>query len=322
MSNRAAANAINVKSIKEKLLRPALTSHYICSFQIPNTGFITSRASVNIQKTADLINLACFEASLPGSTLATHDINNDFTGVSEKHVYRRLYDDRADFSFYVDAKEYYVIKVFEAWMGYSVDEQYNSNKRGDIEGRTYNYRVNYPDLYCTDKISITKFERSTVTPQLTYTFVKAFPVSINSIQVSYDSSQLLKCTVSFAYSRYWVSGTQIPNNFSSNSTPPTNTEPRQSTPPGVPTPNTNNNFNLTPQQQASFNSQSFNFNQSPNLFNESAGTSFNNGDGTNGGTRQPIIWNSSYLGNDGTNGGTRQPRPWNRSNLRNPTPLF
>ena len=34
------------------------------------------------------------------------DINNDRTGVTEKHAYRRMFDDRIDFTFYVDASNY------------------------------------------------------------------------------------------------------------------------------------------------------------------------------------------------------------------------
>ena len=40
---------------------------------------------------------------------------------------------------------------------------------------------------------------------MNYKFINAYPISINSIPVSYDSSQLLKCTVSFTYSRYIIS---------------------------------------------------------------------------------------------------------------------
>ena len=74
---------------------------------------------------------------------------------------------------------------------------------------------------------ITKFEKSTFgTPknnflghlgvqpetagQLTYTFTRAFPLSIASMPVSYDQSNLLKCTVSMSYVRYVVDGTNPP----------------------------------------------------------------------------------------------------------------
>jgi hypothetical protein len=216
MSRGAQIKKVSMSEIKSKLLRPALTSHYVCNFQPPNTGFINSRVNTNPTKLVDRLTLACSDASLPGSSLATVDIDNDFHGVSEKHAYRRLYDDRADFSFYVDSDEYYVIKFFESWIGYCVNENYGP----DPSSRTYNYKVNYPDDYCTDTLSIIKFERDyqvgedgnvlnkiqnkTDGRALQYNFVKAFPISIQSMPVSYEASQLLKCTVSFTYSRYWI----------------------------------------------------------------------------------------------------------------------
>lgn len=221
MSQGAAIKKVSMSEIKSKLLRPALTSHYVCNFgPIPggSTGFIASRVDVSATKLYDRLTLACCEASLPGSSLTTHEINNDYTGVTERHAYRRLYDERMDFSFYVDGDEYYVIKIFESWIGYAVNENYGS----DPSQRTYNYRVNYPNDYCIDTLSITKFERdyqvgesdnilnkipnATNGRALQYNFIKAFPISIQSIPVSYESSQLLKCTVAFTYSRYWVKG--------------------------------------------------------------------------------------------------------------------
>lgn len=204
---------VPIKDLKSKLLRPALTSHFICEFTPPRTGFITDRVSTAPDKLYDRLALACSDASLPGSSLTTNEIIDDFTGVTERHAYRRLYDDRADFTFYVDADEYYVIRFFESWIGYAVNEQYRSN-------REYTYRANWPNNYCVDTLTITKFERDyelgetgvlNIIPSkfnvraLQYNFVKAFPISINSMPVSYEQSQLLKCTVSFTYSRYWLS---------------------------------------------------------------------------------------------------------------------
>jgi hypothetical protein len=59
---------------------------------------------------------------LPGSSLATHENNSDFTGVTEKFAYRRLYDDRIDFTFYVDAENYLPIRFFESWIKFIVGE--------------------------------------------------------------------------------------------------------------------------------------------------------------------------------------------------------
>ena len=264
---------VTLSEIKSKLLRPALTSHYICDFQPPASanGFLSARVPNTPTKRADRLSLACSDASLPGSSLQTHDITNDFTGVTEKHAYRRLYDDRADFSFYVDAEEYYVINFFESWIGYTVNEQYG--KDGDnIKRRQYNYRVNYSKDYTTDALSITKFERSYGTQEkkgsasLRYNFVKAFPISINSMPVSYDSSQLLKCTVSFTYSRYWIEGLNLQGKTgeAGGQTPGT----------GAP----KSPFDITPQGLAEVNSNfGFNSNVALSQGNISPGTVFDAG---------------------------------------------
>jgi hypothetical protein len=260
---------VTLSEIKSKLLRPALTSHYICDFQPPQSanGFLSSKISNTAIKRADRLSLACSDASLPGSSLQTHDINNDFTGVTEKHAYRRLYDDRADFSFYVDAEEYYVINFFESWIGYAVNERYGN----DPARRNYNYRVNYSKDYTTDALSITKFERSYDTQEakgsasLRYNFVKAFPLSINSMLVSYDSSQLLKCTVSFTYSRYWIEGLNLQGKSG---------QPGQSTATTVP----RSPFDITPQGLAEVNSNfGFNSNVALSQGNISPGTVFDAG---------------------------------------------
>lgn len=215
-----------MSEIKSKLLQPALTSHYICEFFPPPLvqEFLQQRDSAGFKggkylgETQELIRLSCSDASLPGSTLMTNEINNDYTGVTERHAYRRAYDDRADFTFIVD-RNYFVIDFFENWISYVAGENLLSNQ--DIPSRvpqinkTYNYRVNFPDQYMTENLFITKFERdysdrridprNLVNRPLTYQFINAYPISINSMPVSYESSQLLKCTVSFTYSRYVLS---------------------------------------------------------------------------------------------------------------------
>tara|TARA_Y100001936_G_scaffold89331_1_gene87849 strand:- start:178 stop:660 length:483 start_codon:yes stop_codon:yes gene_type:complete len=45
---------------------------------------------------------------------------------------------------------------------------------------------------------------------LEYTFVNSFPLAINSMPVSYDTSSLLKCTVSMSYIRYFVNHKPTP----------------------------------------------------------------------------------------------------------------
>ena len=192
-----------VSDIKAKLLQPALTSHFQCTFNIPETvkkqlGFNNIGGDIN-----DTLMISCSEASLPGSSLATHELNNDFTGVTQKHAYRRLYDDRADFTFYVD-NQYSQIRIFEGWIRYIAGEQLSFGEANNVS-----YRVNYPKNYKTN-IYISKFERNFGKGNaMDYTFVNAFPIAVNSMPVSYDTSSLLKCTVSFSYDRYFAGNVQV-----------------------------------------------------------------------------------------------------------------
>jgi hypothetical protein len=222
-----------ISDIKSTLLRPALTSHFVCQFTPPEPvkNFIKERIdkanipSINYKSNAggdiDLITLSCSEASLPGSSLATIDIDNDYHGVSEKHAYRRLYDDRADFTFYVDS-DYKIITFFENWISYCAGEDLLAAQRTP----TFSYRANYPKDYKTNNLYITKFERDLNVAKrfLQYEFINAYPVSIASMPVSYDTSSLLKCNVSFFYSRFVISSPKSPRSSIPNSNSPGNSE--------------------------------------------------------------------------------------------------
>jgi len=152
----------------------------------------------------DRLQLSCCDASLPGSSLATTELKNDFTGSTERHAYRRIYQDRIDLTFYCDAEQYMPIRFFESWMKFIMNE---SGSNG-VSKENYSYRVKYPNQYKGCGLEVTKFEKninqkSSVVP-LTYKFVNVFPVAITSMPVSYDASSLLKCTVSMNYTRYFI----------------------------------------------------------------------------------------------------------------------
>ena len=65
-------------------------------------------------------------------------------------------------------------------------------------------------------IGITKFEKDYLKnnrPPLEYRFLNAYPISIDSMPVSYEGAQTLKCTVNFNFSRY-ITGATRPNAIS------------------------------------------------------------------------------------------------------------
>ena len=202
-----------LSDLKATILAPALTSHFECHFNPPpavNSWLGEKQSSgsgVTYVGNESFFTLSCSEANLPGSQLATHEILNDFHGVTEKHAYRRQFDDRADFTFYVD-REYNVIHLFENWISFIANERRtdSSDIGPRIDDPNASYRFSFPKEYQTE-IFIKKFEKDYKKSRrktLQYKFMKAFPLSISQMPVSYASSELLKCTVSFAYSRYVV----------------------------------------------------------------------------------------------------------------------
>ena len=196
----------NIDTIKATLLRPATSSHFAVEIGIPN-GSLGSTLRRFLSSNQDRLNLMCCEAALPGSQLATTEINNNYTGATERHAYRRIYDETIDLSFYVDANNYLPIMFFEKWMSAIVNEDQN-----DALNTNYNYRVKYPDDCVSDQgLKVVKFEKTgnkgNMTyggSQLEYSFVRSFPRSITSVPVSYDGSSLLKVSVQMTYLRYVV----------------------------------------------------------------------------------------------------------------------
>ena len=238
----------SVSQIKSALLRPALTSHF--QVQIPFPPEIRSLIGTG----QDTLNLACSEASLPGSQLTTLENNNDRTGVTEKHAYRRQFDDRIDLTFYVDAQNYTSIRFFEGWISYIMNEDQDSNpfSGNGLASKAYNYRVKYPNDYIADQgLKIIKFERD-YQQQLTYEFIRSFPLAISSMPVSFDASSLLKLSVSMSYIRYIV--IKPPKNpFTGNGF--------NILGPGFPSFSNASNFDVkglfSPEAQASFNTDQF-----------------------------------------------------------------
>ena len=204
-----------IQNIKSTILSPALTSHFSIKIN-PPSGLIsfvgtTGRYSGFSLSKLDELSLLCSEATLPGSSLFTNEVTGDFTGVTEKMVYRRQYDDQSSFTFYVD-QDYGIIEFLEGWMNYIVNE----DSREKYSNPNASYRMKFRDDYAGE-ISIAKFERNmgqvvntgqtNETPPLNaakmeYRFIKAYPISIDSMPVSYEGSTILKCIVNFTYIRY------------------------------------------------------------------------------------------------------------------------
>ena len=216
---------LTVSKIKSRLLNVAQSSLYRLTLSVPQAVRNTVPLD-NIDY--DNISLLCSEATLPGSSLTTHDVTNDYHGVTEMMAYRRMYDETVGLTFYVD-RDYKVIQLLEGWMDYIT---------GIDNKRTYknpyaSYRMSYPTTYKSNMF-LTKFEkdqfkrdfsetrggtRTTSRTVLDYTFVSAFPLSLTAIPVSYDGSEVLKCSASFNFIRYVMekSTSRVGSNLNVNS---------------------------------------------------------------------------------------------------------
>ncbi len=188
--------------VREEFLTLAQTSVFLvdCTAAVSDKPFFVSSGMVGNQLKARLL---CSEASIPGSGSATHEATGDFAGVTEKMVYRRIFDDTLDLTFYVD-KTYIIPEFLESWHAYCLGENLPGQSRTDMLAPNAFYRMNYPSEYKGD-IKLTKFEKGDKPkrdPKMCYTFIGAFPQSIASIPISYQQSEILKVTASFSYTRY------------------------------------------------------------------------------------------------------------------------
>jgi len=221
---------VKMSELRSKIMRPSLTSTYAVIVKQPKGWSFDGFDN-------ELLELTCVEATLPGSSLGTIETNRDYRGVIEKHAYARLYDDTIDFTFLVTMdspptnaislsqttnpeKSYQQIKFFEEWMGYIIgDDKKNDTAR---KSPTYQTSLRYPEEYQAE-LTIVKFEKDLGFGKdanqniLVYEFVQAFPKAVSSMAISYDGSNLLKTTVSFTYTRYFLSSieSKVDSNYSS-----------------------------------------------------------------------------------------------------------
>lgn len=153
------------------------------------------------------LGLLCTDATLPTSSFATAEVKDNYIGVTQEFAHTRLYTD-LDLTFYVDAN-YNALQFFELWMDYISGAGITSQ-----DERQFFRRMNYPDNYKVDTMSIIKFDRGVLDWSnkknidykyvLKYDFVNLFPKAITSLPVTYGPAELLKVTVTFNYDRYKV----------------------------------------------------------------------------------------------------------------------
>ena len=194
-----------MSEVKSKMGRYASTNFFHVFFTTPDK--VNTIDTYGGGRYQNFIDIACIDATLPGSTFATHEATNDYMGITERHAYRRQFDGKIDFTFAID-REYTLIKYFEAWMGY-IGGEASDGYSNHIAGR--GYRVPFINDYACKKFHLVKYEKDATIVEkgysptrLTYTFVNAYPIAIASMPVSQGPTDLLTMTVTMDYQKYYI----------------------------------------------------------------------------------------------------------------------
>ncbi len=204
----------SMSDVKARMGNYASTNFYHVYFKLPSKAeqFVKSQYSVNTSQAIDLVEIACIDTSLPGSSFATHEITNDFYGITERHAYRRQFDGRIDFTFAVD-RNYTLLRLFEGWMGYVGGETTPGYQNSTT--KTNGYKVPFKEDYACDNLTIVKYEKDSFRSSgsqrvIQYNFLNAFPVATASIPVSQGPTDFLTMTVSMDYQKYYTSAVDTP----------------------------------------------------------------------------------------------------------------
>ena len=152
------------------------------------------------------MKLMCTQAELPGTSFVPSSAIGHRQGIQEEFPNLRNFPP-LNLVFYADA-DHVIIEVLESWMSY-INPIFNSGIR-DSNAFT---RFNYPEDY-KETIHVTKFERDTFIEEsrnasyqsdiTSYEFVNVWPIDLTSMRVAYGDSNVLRCSVQFAYDRFFT----------------------------------------------------------------------------------------------------------------------
>ena len=211
----------STREISQTLGRPSLDTLYQVLFSFGNfqtwlEGFGKDEGYKRTQGRGfrEKLSLLCAEAEIPGTSFQTSLAVGHHQGIQEEFPNLRTFPP-LNLTFYVDA-DHVVLEIFESWMTY-INPITNAKRNVNAYGR-----FNYPEDY-KEVLHITKFERDTfldelpaktTPPQLpresttkltSYEFVNVWPTNMTSMRVAYGDTNVLRCSVQFAYDRFFTS---------------------------------------------------------------------------------------------------------------------
>ena len=200
-----------IDSIKDSIARPSLDTFYQVDFSFGKQSIWLRGNRPGLKRTQGLdftkkMSLLCTQAEIPGTKFSETTTIGHHQGIQESFPNLRNFPP-LNLTFYCDA-DHVILEVLESWMTYI-----NPVFTGLRNSNAYT-RFNYPETY-KETIHISKFERDTFTSRAvnrtyrsnitSYEFVNAWPADLTSMRVAYGDSNVLRCSVQFAYDRFFTS---------------------------------------------------------------------------------------------------------------------
>ena len=204
-----------VDKIKSTVARPSLDTFYEVNFSFgkyqtwlrgDTPGKRRTQGTDFMQK----MSLMCTQAELPGTSFIEESVTGHRQGITEAFPNLRNFPP-LNLVFYADA-DHVILEVLESWMSY-INPIFESGIRDNNAFARFNYPEDYKEV-----IHITKFERDTFIREsrnasyqsnmTSYEFVNVWPTNLTSMRVAYGDSNVLRCSVQFAYDRFFTSYTK------------------------------------------------------------------------------------------------------------------
>ena len=148
------------------------------------------------------MSIMCTEAEIPGTSFQTSLAVGHHQGIQEEFPNLRTFPP-LNLVFYVDA-DHVVLEILESWMTY-INPLSTAKRNVNAYGR-FNYPETYKEILNTESVIVAeKIEiRKPSTKLLTYEFINVWPTNLTSMRVAYGNSNVLRCSVQFAYDRYFT----------------------------------------------------------------------------------------------------------------------
>ena len=214
----------STRDLTDSIGRPSLDTLYQVVFSFGNYETWLQDSSEGESKRGvfaqggfrEKLSIMCAEAEIPGTSFQTSLAVGHHQGIQEEFPNLRTFPP-LNLTFYVDA-DHVILEVFESWMTYinPITGGKNAKRKVNAYGR-FNYPEDYKEI-----LHITKFERDTfldelpvktTPPQLprksttrltSYEFVNVWPTNMTSMRVAYGDTNVLRCSVQFAYDRFFT----------------------------------------------------------------------------------------------------------------------